>query len=718
MSNFFLEIGTEELPAEFARLALPQLERLVRDDLASERISYDSILTTSTPRRLVIQINNLPNFQPDLREERKGPPISQKTIGNDPGPAVLGFAKRCGVNINNLEIHETPKGSFVFASIQQPGKPTASILSQCIPTWIAGIQGKRFMRWGSQEQRFSRPIRWLVALFDNQVIPLSLANSIPRIKSSRTSYSHRNLAQPIRLINGTEYNKAIARGNVIVDRIARATVIAESIHLATKEINARVDISEELFTELVDLVESPSLLKGVIDNRYLKLPPEILSTVMHIHQRYIPLYCIHAENDPLVLSSINTLLPEFLFVSNGELDAIKTISYGNERVLKARLADAEFFLEVDRNITSSQRYEQLGKVVFAEGLGSLKDRCDRLVWISKLLLEYIPVEIKTRQDANRAAALCKHDLVSQVVGEFPELQGVIGGKYLLAEGESRGTALAVLEHYMPRGAGDSLPTSKAGAIVAIAERLELLLSIFAKSERPSGSSDPYALRRAGNGILQILWARDWSLDLLAVLTQAADHWTQLFPVFSVNPIELTNELCQLFHQRIVFLLSEQDIDSDLIQAVAGETTSISRLMTDPIDVKSRLVHLRNLRNQKQLLPIQLVVQRAARLAEKANLSFSTINPTGLINKSLFTSKSEVAVAILLEKLYPLALKREYLQLSELLLDSTAILAEFFDGENSVMVMTDDLEIRNNRLNLLAVLRNQSSILADFSKLIN
>ncbi|HRD41247.1 MAG TPA: glycine--tRNA ligase subunit beta [Prochlorococcaceae cyanobacterium AMR_MDS_5431] len=718
MSNFFLEIGTEELPAEFARLALPQLEGLICNDLASERIAYSDLLINSTPRRLVIQIDNLPKVQPDLKEERKGPPISYEAIGDEPGSAVLGFAKRCGVTLNNLEIRETPKGRFVFARIHRAGRQTVTILSERIPAWIGGIQGKRFMRWGLQEQRFSRPIRWIVALFDNQVIPLTLANSIPKIASSRISYGHRLLVKPIQVINGSEYNQTVALGQVIVDRVKRANIIAESIQLATKKINARVDISDKLFTELVDLVENPNLLKGTIPDKYLKLPPEILSTVMRIHQRYIPLYCLHAEKDPLVLTAENTLMPEFLFVSNGRLEATDTISHGNERVLKARLADAEFFLEVDRQITSSQRHEQLSKVVFAEGLGSLKDRNDRILWLTKLMILSIPIKVEDKEDAIRAAALCKHDLVSQVVGEFPELQGIIGGKYLLAEGETRGTALAILEHYMPRGAGDSLPTSAAGSIVALAERLELIISIFAKNERPSGSSDPYALRRAGNGILQILWNQDWSLNLLALLREAVDYWSELFPLFNINSTQLIKDLCQFLHQRIIFLLGEQNIDSDLVQAVAGESISASRLLSDPKDVKYRLGHLRNLRSQKQLLSVQLVVQRAARLAEKADLNIDIVNPTGLVNESLFTSESEVAVGTLLKKLYPLVENREYLQLSETLLNSTSTLADFFDGENSVMVMTDDLEIRQNRLNLLAILRNQANILADFSKLTN
>ncbi|MFO0118848.1 MAG: glycine--tRNA ligase subunit beta, partial [Cyanobium sp.] len=255
-----------------------------------------------------------------------------------------------------------------------------------------------------------------------------------------------------------------------------------------------------------------------------------------------------------------------------------TIRQGNERVLRARLADAEFFLAADRSTASIDRREQLARVTFAEGLGSLRNRVERLEWCTDVLLERLAFQPPTAHHARRAAHLCKHDLVSQMVGEFPELQGVMGGKYLLAEGEPRAVALAVLEHYLPRGAGDALPGSDAGAVVALAERLELLLSIYAKGERPTGSSDPYALRRAGNGLLQILWERGWRLDLPDLLQRCTSQWAALFPAFKVDSASLAAELAEFLRQRLVSLLEEEGFAVDVVQAVAGEGLALERVL--------------------------------------------------------------------------------------------------------------------------------------------
>ena len=313
----------------------------------------------------------------------------------------------------------------------------------------------------------------------------------------------------------------------------------------------------------------------------------------------------------------------------------------------------------------------------------------------------------------RAAHLCKHDLVSQMVGEFPELQGLMGGKYLLEEGESRAVSLAVVEHYLPKGAGDALPSTDAGAVVALAERLELLLSIYAKGERPSGSSDPYALRRAGNGVLLILWERGWRLDVLALLRQAASRWAELFPAFEVNPDALRNDLSLLLRQRIVSQLEEDGQSPDLVQAVAGPTVADQRLLADPIDVQDRIKRLQALRDDGRLAAVQAVVQRASRLAEKGDLGNDQLTAEGVVDPTLFESPSEQGMADVLQRLQPLAVSRNYAALADALVEATPVLEAFFDGDRSVMVMAEDAALRRNRLNLLAVLRNQASVLAQF-----
>ena len=367
------------------------------------------------------------------------------------------------------------------------------------------------------------------------------------------------------------------------------------------------------------------------------------------------------------------LRPEFLVVGNGLESATDLITRGNERVLGARLADAEFFLGVDRRQSSESRRDALNRVTFAEGLGSLRDRCDRIERITRLLLDQLSLAEAQSQAALRAAHLCKHDLVSQMVGEFPELQGLMGGKYLLEEGESRDTALAVVEHYLPRGAGDQLPSSDAGAVVALAERLELLLSIFAKGERPTGSSDPYALRRAGNGVLLILWDRGWRLNLQALLAQTADAWAGLFPAFKVDCQQLQDDLTLLLRQRIVSQLEEDGHAPDLVQAVAGETVAAERLLVDPIDVQDRIQLLSSLRRSDRLAAVQAVVQRAARLAAKGDLDEQTLATDGVVDSERFESASEQGMFDVLPALQPLAAERRYADLSEALVQATPVL---------------------------------------------
>ncbi|MFM8545146.1 MAG: glycine--tRNA ligase subunit beta [Vulcanococcus sp.] len=719
MSTFLLEIGTEELPADFARLALPQLEEQVRRDLEQLRLPFDSLQVTSTPRRLALVVDGLATGQPDREEERKGPPAAQAFQDGAPSPAAVGFARRCGVDPAALEVRDTPKGPFVFALVVERGRDTASLLTELVPAWIEALQGRRFMRWGEGDCRFSRPIRWLVALLDASVLPVRLTSCDPPLVAQARSRGHRLVAGDVPIHSASSYRQDLAVAGVEVDRASRASTIQSAVAAAASRHQAEPDLPPELFEELVDLVEAPLPLEGTIADRYLDLPAEVLCTVMRSHQRYVPLIQRRAAPDPLALQARGIVQPHFLCIGNGLAAAEATVRRGNERVLKARLADAEFFVQADRAVPSIDRRDQLARVTFAEGLGSLLDRVERLEWCTDVLLEQLGIDGATAVAARRAAHLCKHDLVSQMVGEFPELQGVMGGKYLLAEGESREVALAVLEHYLPRGAGDAPPDSDAGAVVALAERLELLLSIYAKGERPSGSSDPYALRRAGNGLLQILWSRGWSLDLLAFLERATAHWAQLLPAFGVDARALALELAEFLRQRLLSLLEEAGVDPDLVQAVAGDTVPLERVLRDPADARQRADLLVALRASGALAAVQAVVTRAARLAEKGSLPASVLSASGVVDAGLFEQPSEAGMLAVLNGLEPIATggaSDRYGRLAAGLSAGAAALAAFFDGDQSVMVMADDPAIRSNRLNLLAVLRNQASVLADFSRL--
>ena len=716
-ATFLLEIGTEELPADFVRQALDQLQQRVSRDLREARLGHGAVSVFGTPRRLVVSVADLEDRQPDLEEDRKGPPVAQAFKDGIPGPAAIGFAKRCGVDPSALEQRDTPKGPCVFATVLTPGQACVELLQGLIPQWIDALQGRRFMRWGTGAQRFSRPIRWLLALKGSEVIPVVLGGADPEVRSDRFSRAHRlHGDEPLSIASAEQFGETLAAAGVVVDRAERAKRIRTSLDQSAQAANGTPDCPESLFEELVDLVEDPRILEGTIAERFLQLPPEVISTVMQAHQRYVPLQVPGLEADPLRLTAEAVLRPQFLLVGNGLAPASSLIVRGNERVLGARLADAEFFLDVDRRQSSESRREALDRVTFAEGLGSLLDRSERIERLTGLLLKQLGLDQSVVDAAQRAAHFCKNDLVSQMVGEFPELQGLMGGKYLLEEGEPRDVALAVVEHYLPRGAGDALPATPAGAVVALAERLELLLSIFAKGERPTGSSDPYALRRAGNGVVQILWGMAWRLDLMAFLSNAVEEWAALFPAFAVDASQLHNDLCQLMRQRIVSQLEDDGFAPDLVQAVAGDAVSSQRLLSDPLDVKQRIQLLRDLRDSGQLDAVQAVVQRAAKLAEKGDLAGDQLVAGEVVEAERFESASEKDLFAALEQLQPLAQQGSYQALAVALVAATPALQAFFDGDTSVMVMVDDAALRLNRLNLLSVLRNQASVLAEFESI--
>ncbi|MBW3041760.1 glycine--tRNA ligase subunit beta [Prochlorococcus marinus] len=719
MSTYLLEIGTEELPADLAESVISQLELNVNNDLNNNKIKFSEIRVTTTPRRIALIIEGIAPFSEDNVEECKGPPVSQAFCDGKPTKAAIGFAKRFDLPPEKLEIKETLKGVFVFAKLIEKGKPVVSLLADCLPGWISKIQGRRFMRWGEGDFRFSRPIRWIVSLLDSEVLPFEISGCDPEIEIGNISRPHRLCGSEFQIKDAKTYVDQLRDVGVIVDRCTRLSCVNDLV--LNHELNNKFkpDLSDELLNELTDLVESPLLVHGRFDESFLDLPPEVLSTVMKVHQRYIPLYKENADFDPLALDSRNVLLPSFLCISNGLSSARENIILGNEKVLKARFSDASFFIKSDLLINSSSRINKLKNVTFAEGLGSLYDRVDRIKWLTKLLTIKLKFDQDDIEKSIKVAHFSKHDLVSNMVDEFPELQGIIGSKYLLHEGESRDVCLGVLEHYKPKGTADSLPSNNLGNVVSLAERFELLFSIFARGERPTGSSDPYALRRAANGILLILWDQGWQLNINEIIKDSLIYWKEIFPNIPFDINVLSADLIELFRQRISSLLEEKEIDSDVIQAIAGDSTPTSKLLGDSTDVDFRASLLMDMRKNNKLNLLQAVVTRASKLVAKTSISKDVIDPSDFVDKSLFEKDSELQMFNVLEKLKPLSINGDhtkYKLLADGLVSSAEILSNFFDGEGSVMVMTDNLSLRNNRLNLLSILRNQSLIIADFSKL--
>ncbi len=721
MSNFLLEIGTEELPAQFARSVITQLEELVTGDFHDSRLGFEEIRCSTTPRRILVFVKGVSEFSDDFVEERKGPPSTKALENGLPTKAAIGFANRYGISVDDLEARETPKGSFLFGKIVEKGESSFAVLSRLIPKWINKLQGNRFMYWGVGDMRFARPIRWLVSLIDEKELFIELIGTDPKVTSGSLSRGLRLNHNYVSIKSASSYHSDMREAGIVVDREQRVKIIKDLVQESSNELCVNADLTSNLLNELTDLVESPYLIRGEFDQCYLGLPPEVLSTVMKVHQRYIPLYVRNIEIDPLSLDARNVLSPYFLCVCNGLNKSNDLIKEGNQRVLKARFSDAQFFIDVDRSSSSLDRIEQLKKVTFVDGLGSLFDRVKRIEWLADVLIEHLNCSDINLDHLRRAAKLCKHDLVSNMVGEFPELQGIIGGKYLLAEGEPREVALAVLEQYLPRGQGDNLPASLLGSSLSILDRVELLLSIYAKGERPSGSSDPYALRRAANGVVQIIWEKQLKVNLFEMLSFSLDNWSNHFQAFTFDSKKIKEDIFEFFHQRIFNLLDESGYDLDLVHAVSGETISNRRILSDPSDVLKRVDLLTEMRKSNSLNLVQSVVNRASKLAEKTSLSLDILSASKIVDTSLFEKDSESSMLEVVNFLEPIAKSdspERYQELANGLASSSKVLSEFFDGDQSVMVMTENLRIRENRLNLLGVLRNQAYIIADFNVINN
>ena len=711
MANFLLEVGTEELPADFVSSAIAQWQTKIPASLAENFLNSTAVEYYATPRRLAVLIKDLSEQQADREEEVKGPPVRAAFKDGQPTKAAEGFARKQGVNLDDLEIRDTPKGEFVFVRKQIKGRQTREILQESCPQWITGLEGKRFMRWGDGDLRFPRPIRWLVALWDSEVLPLELVNGSEIIKSDRTSRGHRILhPDTVTIAKATDYVETLRRAAVEVDSIARKEKIESDIVAVAESIGGLAQIYPNLLEEVVDLVEYPTAIAGKFDADFLKLPTEVITTVMVSHQRYFP---VHKETD-------NTLLPNFITISNGDPDKKDLIAEGNARVIRARLADARFFYQADCDEHLDTYLPDLEKVTFQEDLGSMRDKVDRIIDMAKIIAEQLDVSEAEQNEIESTALLCKADLVTQMVYEFPELQGIMGEKYALVSGESPTVAKGIVEHYLPRNADDMMPTTLNGQVVGLADRLDTLIGIFGLGMIPSGSSDPFALRRAANGVVNITWSGNLAIDLNELLQQGTADFVSAHSQ-KESPLAALQEF---FVQRIRTLLQdEKNIDYDLVNAVVGDNDPeyTERALEDLLDVRDRALFLQETRNNGKLNEIYETINRSARLAAKGDLDTRVLNPQDLINPELFESASErefyEALVELLPQTEAALEERNYPSLIDGLAKIAPVVSNFFDGENSVLVMAEDAKIKRNRLNLLGLLRNHGRVLADFGAIV-
>lgn len=713
LQTFLFEIGAEELPADFVQSAIAQWQGLIPRSLEEQFLVPESVQVYGTPRRLAVCLRGIPSQQPDRTEEIKGPPASAAYKDGELTPAALGFAKKQGVDVQDFEVRSTPKGDFIFVNKHLPGQAAQDLLPALALDWLRALEGRRFMRWGDGDLRFPRPIRWLVALLDDAVLPLELVNGSTVLKGDRLSQGHRIL-QPgaISLFHADKYKESLKQAGVIVDPAERRALIEQQITEQAANLGGKALIYPDLLAEVEQLVEYPTAVVGEFEPEFLALPREVITTVMVTHQRYFPIENAQGE-----------LLPHFITIANGDPNKAEIIATGNARVIRARLADAKFFYQADCDQSLDNYLPQLETVTFQEELGTMRDKVDRIMTMAAAIAHQLGVTEQQRADIESTAMLCKADLVTQMVYEFPELQGIMGQKYALVSGESEAVAQGIYEHYLPRHQDDDLPSSLCGQVVGMGDRLDTLISIFGLGLLPTGSSDPFALRRAANAVITVAWDGELEINLLQLLTDGCQEFVTAHPE-KTSPLP---HLRSFFLQRLQTLLQDElDIDYDLVNAVLGDTTGeggsyhellATRLLGDLLDGRQRAEFLQQLRDNGQLAAIYPTINRSAKLATKGTLPGDRLDPRPEISAPQLVQESEKAVYQALLSLYPKVVavqeSRDYQQLVNALHELAPIVEEFFDGPDSVLVMAEDEQLRQNRLNLLGLIRNYALILGDF-----
>ena len=686
MNNYLLlEIGVEELPSRFGQTTLDQIENNLSKLLKEERINFDNIEKYATPRRLTFVIKNLADKATDLEEEVKGPAkkIAVDADGNFTKPA-LGFMKSKGLDTENVYFKQLGNAEYLFGTIKQEGKHTSEVLKTIVPEAIKNVTFPKAMRWGGKNMRFARPIRWMVALLNNEVLDIDLEG----IKSSNITRGHRFLGEKEFEVNSVEeYFEKLDKNFVILDQHKRKEMIREQAVEVAKSLGGEVELDEDLLEEITFLVEYPTAFYGEFDEEYVKLPKEVVTTPMKEHQRYFP-----------VLKD-GKLLPNFIAVRNGDSNRIDLVKAGNEKVLRARLADALFFYHEDTKKPLESFVDKLQTVVFQAKLGTVYDKTLRIEKLSQVILNELNMT-ESKENTLRAAKLCKADLVTNMVFEFTELQGIMGRDYAQVSGENEEVCQGIFEHYLPRFAGDILPETNTGIALSIADKLDSIAGFFAIGIKPSGSQDPYALRRQALGILSILLDRKLSVNLNNLINAALDNYSNL----EFNKEEVASQIVEFFVERVKNLFKDLGIRYDVIDAVLNNN------LDDISDIHTRALELNRWLQKDELVEMLTAFNRVATLAEKAT--------TDIVKENLLKEDAEIKLyngfkeiksnveSLLLDKKYNEAL------------DAFATLRPLVDNLfDNVMVMDKDEAIKENRLGLLKQIYSTMLTICDLSKIV-
>lgn len=700
-NQYLLEVGTEELPLEFLLSAPTELIDKVQAALGEQGLRYGDMKVYVTPRRLALVIRDLPELQEERTFKTKGPPIrvALDTSGQ-PTQAGLGFARKLGVEFSQL-IQETIEGeTYMVLNQQMAGRPTPDLLAELLPPLVLSLSGSHFMAWGSNTIRFSRPVRWLASVWNNQHLPLSIGP----VQSDVMSQGHRVMGESTVRVESVESYLAVLEqeGAILADQNRRRDLIWTQLQAAAEAAGGSVQPNERLLDTVTMLVEQPSVVLGRFEERFLEIPEEVTTTVMTSHQKYFP-----------VREKSGKLMPCFMTVSNGRPEAADSIRHGNEKVLTARLEDARFFFTEDQKVPLESRLENLKGITFQKGLGSMYEKTRRLEKLAGQVADALQYAQVDKQQTQRAALLAKADLVTGMVFEFTELQGAMGRKYALLSGETDAVAEAIFEHYLPRFPGDLIAESPVGIAVSLADKIDTIVAVFSQknAKLPSGSKDPLGLRRMASGIIQTVLENNLSIDLLGLMRFAYRALVESAPATAQFQDEATTlELVNTFIlQRLRGLLLEQDNRYDLIDAVLeADQAPLSNLQ----DLLVRLGVLKGLSQDVERL--KKVYEPANRIYKILGKHYNEAVQLSDIQQALFRDEAENALFAQVQTVSASATEHPYVQLLDSLLVLNPAIELFFE---KVMVNDPDDTVRKNRYNLLSVLNRFYLQLACFSKLV-
>lgn len=714
MEKLLFEIGTEEIPAKFMPGTLKQLKELAAAKMQELRIPFEDITVYGTPRRMAFIAGGVAETQADVVVEAKGPSVKIAYVSGAPSKAAQGFARGQGVDVKDLVVRD----NYVYAVKHLAGQPVVELLPGLLMDILTSLSFPKTMRWADYEFRFVRPIRWMVALFGDQIIPVEICG----VKSGKFSMGHRFMQQSLKaaaesqgllsaalskvgnkvysalagvkgaveIPSAGDYKKVMYDNFVMVDQDERRALILQQIKDLAAQNGGEAEINADLLEEVNYLVEWPTALCGKFEEKFLNLPKECIITPMREHQRYFP-----------VLDEDGNLLNKFITVRNGGSEHLDIVTHGNERVLRARLSDAEFFFNEDRAIKLEDRLEKLKTVSFQEGLGNMYDKSERLVKMAEMLRFAINTPVD-EEELRRCALLCKTDLVTGMVIEFTELQGVMGREYALLDGEKPEVATGIFEHYLPRFAGDALPATTIGRIVGIGDKLDNICATFSRGLAPTGSQDPYALRRQALGVINILLDANYHISLAKIIAGTL----YLLDIKPEETGKLVPQIMEFFKQRLRNLLMDQGIRYDVIDAVFADKRN-----DDMVDLAVRCKVLAAYVEAGNAEPLVQVSVRVSNLCKKIEKEVAI---SGALFKDESENKLHEVVAAVSKEIIPEIVLYDYaavLKAGEKVIEPVNT---FFDN---VMVMDEDENVKNNRLAMLEEVRGIVNAVGDLSLLV-